>query len=43
VKREDEEYKDSKQVPFSELLDAKPVTYDDIRLQSNEFGYKFLV
>ena len=43
VKREDESYKDSKQVPFSELLDAKPVTYDDNRLQGSEFGFKLLV
>ena len=32
VEREDDSYKDSKQIPFSELLDAKNVTYDDDRL-----------
>lgn len=45
AKREDEVYKQSKQVPFSEFLDARPVTYDDERLAADnvEFPYKFLV
>lgn len=44
-KREDESYNLKKQVPFVELLDARPVTYDDQRLVADnmQFAFKFLV